>query len=127
MSLSALSKYGSQDGADRAFEFLDPRVRRHPARFEVQCRDAVVVALEEREEILREIVLVEVGERADDPEIQRDIAPEGRFGDADLDVARVHVRMKEPIAEHLREKDLDPFARKPRDVHAGRAEGSRSG
>ena len=47
---------------------------RHPARIDVQRRDAVVVALEEREEVLGEVVLVARVERADDAEIDRGVA-----------------------------------------------------
>ena len=46
------------DDADLGLELVDARVRRHPARLDVRGRDAVVVAAEEREEVLREIALV---------------------------------------------------------------------
>jgi hypothetical protein len=39
----------------------------------VRHRDALVVALEEGKKVLRQIVLVVVGERADDAEVERDI------------------------------------------------------
>src|SRR5438105_1643589 len=66
------------DRADRAFELVDTRRRRHPAAFDVQLGDALVVAPEEGDEVLRQVFLVELGERADDAEIERDVAPEGR-------------------------------------------------
>jgi hypothetical protein len=37
----------------------------------------------------------------------------------------MHVGMEEPIAKHLGEEDLDPFAGKARDVDAGRVAGGR--
>ena len=46
------------DDADLGLELVDARVRRHPARLDVRGRDAVVVAAEEREEVLREVALV---------------------------------------------------------------------
>ncbi len=88
----------------------------------MQRRDPVVVALEEREEVLREVVLVEVRQRADDPEIERDIAPELRRIETHLDIAGVHVRMEKAVAEHLREEDLDAFARELRNIDASRAQ-----
>ena len=85
--------------------------------------DALVVALEEGEEVLREVVLVAVGERAHDAEVERDVAAVG----GDEDVARVHVGVKEAVAEHLAEEDLDPGAGELRDVDALRAQGAPPG
>ena len=76
------------DGADRPFELVDPRLRRHPAALDVQLGDALVVAVEEGDEVLRQVVLVELGQRADDAEVERDVAAEGRRRDRHLDVAR---------------------------------------
>ena len=47
--------------------------RRHPAATRGALRDALVVATEEREEILREVALVPLGQRAHDAEIERDV------------------------------------------------------
>src|SRR6266581_2649918 len=70
--------------ADRALELVDARVGGHPAGFKVRLRHAPVVALEKSEEILREVLLVDLGERAHDAEVERDVAALGR----DEDVAR---------------------------------------
>ena len=43
-------------------------------------------------------------------------------GDVDEDVAGVHVGVKEVVAEHLREEDLDAVLREPLDVRAGAAQ-----
>src|SRR5688500_3557558 len=43
------------DGANRGLELVDARGRGHPARVEVRLRDAPVVAVEESEEVLREV------------------------------------------------------------------------
>ena len=80
----------------------------------MRLRDAAVVAAEEGEEVLREVVLVDLGERAHDAEVERDVA--SVVGDED--VARVHVGVEEAVAEHLREEDLDAGARERRDVDA---------
>ena len=58
MSFSGLSKIGSQT-VRIADSSSSTRVsRRHPARVDVQPRDAAVVALEEGEEVLGQVVLV---------------------------------------------------------------------
>ncbi len=41
------------DGAHRAFQFFFARVRRHPARFDMQLGHAPVIATEEGQEVLR--------------------------------------------------------------------------
>jgi hypothetical protein len=46
------------DGAHRGFHFVDARVGRHPAGIDVQLGDAPVVAVEDGQEILGEVVLV---------------------------------------------------------------------
>ena len=48
------------------------------------------------------------GERADDAEVQRDVAAEGRRSDADLDVARVHVGGKKPSRNTWVKKMVTP-------------------
>src|SRR6185295_16237838 len=100
-----------------------------PARIEVSLRHPAVVAVEEREEILREVALVDLGEGAHDPEIERYVAPLQRsFGsvgsvpDVDQDVSRVHVRMKEPVAKHLGEEYLDTGTRERGNIDAPRAQ-----
>jgi len=73
MSFSGRSNTGLAHGADGVLELVHARVGRHPARFQVRLRHALVVALEEGEEVLRQVVLVDVGERAHDAEIDRDV------------------------------------------------------
>ncbi|SAJ33735.1 Uncharacterised protein [Enterobacter cloacae] len=72
----------------------------------MQLGDLAVVALEEGDQVARQVVLVLVGQAADDAAVHRDVlrAP-GRAG-ADEDVAGVHVGMEEAVAEHLGEEDL---------------------
>ncbi|CAM5213543.1 hypothetical protein CDEF62S_05792 [Castellaniella defragrans] len=84
----------------------------------MKLRHAPVIALEERQKILRQIVLVELGQGTHDTEVQGDIAAQRGGVIRHIDVARVHVRVKETVGEDLHEKDLDPLARQQRDVHA---------
>jgi hypothetical protein len=107
------------DGADGGLELVGTGIGRRPAGFDVRHRDALVVALEESKKVLREIVLVVVGERADDAEIERDIAAVMCRVSGDEDVAGVHVGMEEAVAKDLGEKDLDAGARQRRQIDAG--------
>ena len=70
-----------------------------------QCHTAII-ALEEGEEVLREVVLVDFVQRAHDAEVERNIAAV----QVHQDVARMHVGMEETVAEHLGEKDLHASA-----------------
>src|SRR6266850_6155485 len=110
--LQGLVEDGLANCANRGFEFVHAGLRRDPAGFDVDLRHAPVVTPEKGEEILRQVILVHLGERAHDAEIQRDIAPVRR----DENVAGVHVGMEETVAEHLGEKDLHAGARQFRDV-----------
>ena len=74
ISLQRLVEDRLADRAHRGFELVDARAGRHPAGLDVQLGDAAVVAIEEREEILGEIVLVARVERADDAEVDRRVA-----------------------------------------------------
>ncbi len=89
---------------DGGLEFIHPRIRRSPAGFDMQLGDALVIAVEKGNEILREVILVGAGKRPHDAEIQRNITSV----ECHQDIARMHVGMKETVAEHLRIKDLDP-------------------
>src|SRR5258706_4375969 len=104
--------------AYRRLELLDTRIGRNPARLDMYFRDAPVIAPEKGEEVLREVVLVHLVERAHDAEVERDVAAVGRH----QDVPRVHVGVKEPVAENLREENLDAGTRELRDLDAQRAQ-----
>src|SRR3546814_19067587 len=77
----------------------------------MQLRHPPVVAVEERQEILRQIVFVEFGQRADDTEIQRNIASQRLGPVGHINVARVHVGVEKAVREHLREKNVYAAAR----------------
>ncbi len=98
------------DRAHRRFEFVDAGAGRHPAGLDVQLRNPLVVTPEEGGEVLRQVLLVVFGQRADDAEVQRDVAAKGRRVQAHLDVARVHVGVEEAVAEHLGEEDRHAIA-----------------
>ena len=89
-------------GADSSFQFFRARVGRHPTRFDVGSGDAVVVAVEKGEEVDGKIAFVVIGQRADDAEIEGDVAVVG----GDQNVAGVHIRMEKAVAEYLREEDF---------------------
>ncbi len=95
-------------------KFIHAGIFGRPAGFDMHFGDAFVIAAEEGDEILCKVVFVDIGERAHDAEIQRDIAAIRRH----LDVARMHVGVKEPVAKYLRVENLDPVGGKPGDVHA---------
>src|SRR5476651_1512863 len=69
ISLSGRSKIGSQQAHGR-FQFIHPGFLGRPARLDVGFGHTLVVAPEEGQEILRQIIFVEIIERADDAEIK---------------------------------------------------------
>src|SRR5207248_3864715 len=77
--------------ADRRLELVDAGAGRHPACLEVRLGDAAIVAIEKSEKVLREVVLIHLGERAHDAEVEPDITatllPLGR----DEAASRLHV------------------------------------
>ena len=83
----------------------------------MEFRNALVVAAEKRREVLRQIFFVVLGERAHDAEVQGDVAAKGLGGQADLDVAGVHVGVEKTVTEHLREKKRHTIAGQLGNVH----------
>ena len=110
--------------AHRRFEFVDAGVGRHPAGFQVRQRHALVVAAEEGEEVARQVLLVDLGQRAHDAEVERDVL----LGPgAHQDVAGVHVGVEKAVAEHLGEEDLDARWRRASECRCRIRAGARSG
>ena len=107
--------YRFADRADRRLELVHPGIARHPAGFDMQFGHPAVVAVEEGEQILREVALVLGGEGAHDAEVDPDIAPLG----GDEDIPRVHVGMEEVVAEHLGEEYLHAAHAEHAQVYAG--------
>ena len=75
-----------------------------------------VVAVEEGEQVLRQITLVDGAERAHNAEVDRAVLAAWR----DEDVARMHVGVEEAVAKRLSEKYLDSVVREFFAVDAGR-------
>ena len=122
ISFSGLLKIGSHTVriADSISSTREPSGTQPDSRCSV--RDLAVVAIEHRQEILGEVVLVARIERADDAEIHRGVLRLRRIVDEHEDVARVHVGVEEVVPEHLREEDLHAVLRQLADVGAGFAQ-----
>ena len=102
------------DGANGCFEFIDPGFLGRPAGFNMGFGHPFVVAAEEGKEVLGKIILVAVGQRADDAEIERDITAVC----GDKNVAGVHVGVEKTIAEYLGKKDFNAGGREFGEVDA---------
>ncbi|MNV06328.1 hypothetical protein D3C71_967010 [compost metagenome] len=72
----------------------------------MQLRHATVIALEEGEQVARQVILVFRGQAADDAAVDRNVLRAPRIHGADEDVAGVHVGVEEAVAEHLGEENL---------------------
>ena len=85
----------------------------------MRVRDAFVIAAEEGEEVLRQVVFIEIVERADDAEIECNVTTEGIGGDRHLNIPWMHVGVEKAVAENLCEENLDAIARQFFQVDAG--------
>ena len=65
-----------------------------------------VVLLKNGQQVARKVILILLVDLADDGTIDRHVARVVRLGAVDKDVARVHIRMKEAVPEHLRKENL---------------------
>ena len=72
----------------------------------MQLGHAAIIALEEGDQVARQVVLVLGGEAADDAAVDGNVLRTPRRAGADEDVAGVHVGMEETVAEHLGEEDF---------------------
>nr|GFD58119.1 hypothetical protein [Tanacetum cinerariifolium] len=86
------------------FQLVDTGIARRPAGFDVGFGHPFVVAPEEGQEVLRQVILVEIVQGTDDAEVERDVTPEGRLVDRDQDVTRVHVCVEKAVTEDLGEE-----------------------
>ena len=94
----------------------------YPTGLNVQFGHALVVAPEKSTEVLRQILFVVFSERAHNAEIKGNVTPQSFWLNADLNVARVHVRMEKTIAKYLREKKRHAIFGQLRNVHARSAQ-----
>src|SRR5690606_6263130 len=120
-SLERLVEDRLADRTNRRFELDDERAARHPAGIDVQRSHAAIIPPKEREEVLREVMLIAYVERAHDAEIDGDVARPLRARHVDEDVARMHVGVKEIVPEDLREEDLDAVLGEAFDVRPAAA------
>ena len=65
-----------------------------------------VVLLENGQQVARKVIQILLVDLADDGTVDRHVARVFRLGAVDKDVARVHVGVKETVAEHLRKENL---------------------
>ena len=88
----------------------------------MQARHLAVVAVEEGEQIAGQVVLVAIGELADDGAIECDVARALGVGHIHEDVAGMHVGVKEVVDEHLVEEGLHPAPGQDFEIDALRIE-----
>ena len=86
-------------GTDCGLEFVDAGVGGCPASLDVCLRDALVVTLEKGKKVLREEVLVDISQRADNTEIKCDVAAVMGCVCGNENVAGVHVGVKKSRRE----------------------------
>ena len=122
MSLSGRSICGSHHRADGAFQRIHPRVGRHPAAFDVQLGHPLVVAPEAGEEVVGQVALVGVAERADDAEVERDVAAEGAGSRLTWMLPGCMSAWKKPSRKTCVKKIDGAVARQLRQVDAGGAQ-----
>ena len=104
------------------FELVNTGVLRHPARFEMQFGDPLVVPAEKSNEVLRKVFLVGFGQRTDDAKVQRNITSKRSRIQTDLNIARMHVSVKEAVAKNLREEDRHAISGQLFHIDAGVAQ-----
>ena len=75
----------------------------------MQLGYAAIVAVEKGPEILRQVILVELGQRADDAEVQRDIAAQRLRRIGHVDIAGCMSAWEKAVGEDLGEEDFHPL------------------
>ena len=86
----------------------------------MQLGDTMVITIEKRQEVMRDVLLVARVQCTDDAEVDRCVFGMLRIVYLYENVAGVHVGMEEVVFEHLREENLHAILRKPLDVCPGR-------
>ena len=110
------------DGAHGRLEFIDPGSRRHPTRFHMQGGNSCIVALEERDEILGQVMLVAGLQGADDAEIDRRVARVLGILGLHENISRMHVGMEKIVPKDLGKENLDAVLGKLRYIRAAGAQ-----
>ena len=83
----------------------------------MQLRHPPVIAMEKRQKIFRQVLLVGGTQGTDDAEVHGDVAGIVRMLGVDEDIAGMHVGVKETIAEYLGKKNLHPTFRQLLQIH----------
>ncbi len=94
------------DRTDGRFELIELGLCRHPARIDVQLRNATIITFEKGKQVTRQIILIFRGQAADDAAVDGNVLRRPRVDRADENVAGVHVGMEEAVAKNLREEDF---------------------
>ena len=105
---------GLADGADRLREAFDRMRRRHIAGLEMHFGGAMIVAGDEAVQDLGEVQPFLDAEPAHDAEVDGDEPPLV----VDEQIPRMHVGMKEAVAQRVAQEGLDQRARKLRQIEA---------
>ena len=84
----------------------------------MQRGHATIVAIEYGEKILGQIALVAQVKRADDTEVDRGVAWLRGVSQQHEDISRMHVGVKEVVAEDLREEDFNAVLRQAFEIGA---------
>lgn len=110
-------------GSDGGLEFLHPRIGGDPPAHDVEFRYPAIVAIEEGDEIFRDVALVLEGEGPHDAEIDGNVG--GILGgrDGNEDVSGMHVGMEEVVSKDLGEEDLDAAFGQNLEIDAATLEG----
>ena len=77
----------------------------------MQLRNPLVIASEKCGEVLRQVIFIDLGQRANNPEIQRNVLTQTVGFNADLYVSGVHVGMEKAVPKHLSEENSDAITR----------------
>ena len=94
------------DGTNSKLELFDVGIRGNPAGINVQLRNFAIIAVEEGNEVLRQIALIFFVQRTDNTAVNTNVLRIFRMMTADKNIARMHVGMEEAVAENLRKEDL---------------------
>ena len=94
------------DGTNSKLELFNVGIRGNPAGINVQLRNFAVIAVEEGNEVFRQIALIFFVQRADDTAVNANVLRIFRVVTADKNIARMHVGMEEAVAENLGKEDL---------------------
>ena len=106
-------------GANGRFQFVQPGVGRHPAGFDMQLGNAVVVLIKKSCKIIRQVALVFARQGAANAKVENDVARVVRVFRVHKNVPRVHIGVEEVVPKNLGVKQSDAFFGQFFPVNAG--------